>query len=104
MQTNPKVLPRFIPTLTEVVTFPVEPQPPSIVFTAEGQINPEDLVDRVMMQLKGPINASVQAAVDEFLASHLVQLRPRIAHEIDRVLRQKLGEVLAAELAGKKFV
>lgn len=102
----PKNLPRFLPTLTEVVQLPVvaAPAPPSIpvpvpVPVAQPAVDQEALVQRIMVRLEGPLQATLQAAITALLIDKLREMEPRIRDEVDRAVRQSVQVALEGEVA-----
>ena len=90
----PKNLPRFLPTLTEVVHLPSAKAPePAPAF------NTDDLVDRIMLRLDGPLQAALQAAIGSLMIDKLREMEPRVRDEVDRAVRQSVEEAIAQEIA-----
>lgn len=104
----PKNLPRFLPTLTEVVQLPVvtAPAPTSIpvpvpvpVPVAQPAVDQEALVQRIMVRLEVPLQATLQAAITALLIDKLREMEPRIRDEVDRAVRQSVQVALEGEVA-----
>lgn len=88
----PRSPPRFLPTLTEVVQLPV-----ATLAAAKPAIDPDDLIDRIMLRLDGPLQAALQAAIGTVVIDKLREIEPRIRDEVDRAVRQVVEEAIAAE-------
>jgi hypothetical protein len=106
--TPPKNLPRFLPTLTEVVQLPVvaapAPQPippPTPVPKEPPAVDQEALVERIMVRLEGPLQATLQAAIAALLVDKLRELEPRVRDEVDRAVRLSVQEALLGEIAAR---
>jgi DNA helicase TIP49 (TBP-interacting protein) len=91
---HPKNLPRFLPTLTEVVHLPDAKVPPSA-----PTVNSDDLVDRIMLRLDGPLQAALQAAIGSLVIDKLREMEPRVRDEVDRAVRLCVEEAIAQEIA-----
>ena len=92
--TVPKNLPRFLPTLTEVVHLPGAKTP-----LAVNTVNADDLVDRIMLRLDGPLQAALQAAIGKLVIDKLREMEPRVRDEVDRAVRLCVEEAIAQEIA-----
>jgi hypothetical protein len=99
MTTPPKNLPRFLPTLTEVVrpvatgteTTP-SPQTTSPMPAAEA------LVERVMQRLTPTLETRLRAVVTALVQEQVSALEPYLWQEVDQALRQQVAEAVALEL------
>ena len=90
----PKNLPRFLPTLTEVVQ--VRASPPA---ANAPTVNVDDLIDRIMLRLDGPLQGALQAAIGTLVIDKLREMEPRIRDEVDRAVRLTVEEAIAQEIA-----
>jgi hypothetical protein len=105
--TPPKNLPRFLPTLTEVVQLPVvaatvSPQQISVpVAVAQPAVDLEALTERIMVRLEGPLQAALQAAIGSLVVDKLRELEPRVRDEVDRAVRLSVQEALLGEIAAR---
>jgi hypothetical protein len=88
----PRTPPRFLPTLTEVVQLPAAA--PAVTKPA---VDADDLIDRIMLRLDGPLQAALQAAVGTVVIDKLREMEPRIRDEVDRAVRHAVEEAIAAE-------
>lgn len=90
----PKNLPRLLPTLTEVVHVP-DAKPPE----AQPNLGADDLIDRIMLRLDGPLQAALQAAIGSLLIDKLREMEPRVRDEVDRAVRLTVEEAIAQEIS-----
>ncbi len=98
--TPPKNLPRFVPTLTEVVQLPVAPAPPAPP-VAQPVVDVEALVGRIMVRLEGPLQAALQAAIATMLIEKLREMEPRVRDEVDRAVRLSVQAAIAQETGNR---
>ncbi len=89
----PKNLPRFLPTLTEVVHLPV-----AAAVAGESTVSADDLIDRIMLRLDGPLQGALQAVLGTLVVEKLREMEPRIRDEVDRAVRIAVEEAIAQEL------
>jgi hypothetical protein len=103
MNTPPKNLPRFLPTLTEVV------RPGEAVASEEGTVLPqqtaasrmpaaEELVERVMQRLAPTLETKLRAVVTSLVQEQISALEPYLWQEVDQALRQTVATAVAQEL------
>ena len=59
----------------------------------------DDLVDRIMLRLDGPLQAALQAAIGSLMIDKLREMEPRVRDEVDRAVRQSVEEAIAQEIA-----
>ncbi len=90
-------VPRFLPTLTEVVlpTEPVvvaEPEPPAPEF------DPEAVVVRVRAELDQLLRVRLEASLSNALLDQVPWLAARVREDIEPLLRQAVADAIAAEL------
>ena len=96
MSTSPKKLPRFLPTLTEVV------DPSSLNMTSAPAAAPdfEDLVrsvlERVDAALERRLLEETELLVRLQLAQQLPSLRASLHQEVDSLVRQSVAETMAS--------
>ena len=127
MSKQPKVPPRFVPTLTEVVPDPApvprprngpqqarQPtgegagrgqrgqQPPSVPITALPLPDgfEELLVHRVMQRVDVGLDQRLRDAIATVVQEQTRSVLPRLREEIESVVRQVVYEAVADELAG----
>lgn len=123
MHTPPKVPPRFVPTLTEVVPesdeTPVElaflPQPSKSAALEHGASRPEALpvapqqpmrqdmeeymVHRVMQRVDVALDQRLREAIATVVQEQTRSVLPRLREEIESVVRHAVYEAVADELA-----
>lgn len=96
-------VPRFLPTLTEVVLSaePVavqEPEPPTPEF------DPAAIVERVRAQLDVLLRTRLEASLSNALLDHVPLIAARIGEDIGPLVRQAVAEAVAAELTQSRPV
>ncbi len=90
----PKNLPRFLPTLTEVVQVRA-----STHAASAPDVDVDELIDRIMLRLDGPLQGALQAALGSLVIDKLREMEPRIRDEVDRAVRLTVEEAIAQEIA-----
>lgn len=113
----PRVPPRFVPVLTEVVqadavaaplwqespatapapVLPIAPASASALDALEDQ-----LIHRVMQRVDVALERQLHDAVATMVLQHTQSLVPRLREEIEFVVRQAVAEAVAAELAQRQ--
>lgn len=88
----PRVPPRFVPTLTEVVQSPGAAQAPAV-----PEVSQEQLVQRVMQRVQLGLDQRLREAVAQVVLDHTRHLAPALANEAEQVLRAMVAEALAEE-------
>jgi hypothetical protein len=98
--TPPRMQPRFVPTLTEVVHVPVSPSasPQHEVLSVEQQ---ELLIHRVMQRVDAAVSRRLSDALTELVSAHTARLIPLLHQEIEAVVRTCVSEAIAQELHGQ---
>lgn len=107
MSELPRVPPRYVPVLTEVVgaAARVEPVPAPSVPPApvaaprDAQAIEDQLLHRVMQRVDLALEQQLHDAVASMVLQHTHALVPRLREEIEFVVRQAVAEAVAAELA-----
>lgn len=119
---GPRVPPRFVPTLTEVVqpSFappavpePAEPGPqaagaapqpgmPAVPARAAVEQFEDQIIHRVMQRVDVALERSLHDAVAAMVLQHTHALVPRLREEIEFVVRQAVADAVARELAGRQ--
>ena len=92
MATQP---PRFVPTLTEVVT--TAASPPGAGAPA---VSHEQLVRRVMQRVDLSLERRLREAIATTVLEQTRTLGPLLREEIELVVRESVAQALADELAG----
>lgn len=107
MSELPRVPPRYVPVLTEVVgaAARVEPVPPPlapptpVATPRDAQAIEDQLLHRVMQRVDLALEQQLHDAVASMVLQHTHALVPRLREEIEFVVRQAVAEAVAAELA-----
>ncbi len=99
MSTSQKNLPRFLPTLTEVV----QPGDAAAFATADtDEAGPmpsaEELVERVMQRLTPTLEIRLREVVTALVQEQMSALEPYLWQEVDQALRQQVSAAVAQEL------
>ena len=92
-QTPTRNLPRFLPTLTEVVCAPAGTVHP----IGAAATNPEQIVQRVLQRLDGRLKASIQAAIQDMVREQMLVLEPIVMQEIEFAVRQAVRNSLSTK-------
>lgn len=114
MPNKAKQIPRFLPTLTEVVQIgadapkaspgeaafaaPLKTVPPGGGADGDGISVVEMNVSKILFRLEGPLQNRLKLAVGEIIRVHVDALMPLIAQEIEAVVRETVREGVSAEL------
>jgi hypothetical protein len=118
--TPPRMPPRFVPVLTEVVqademalaSAPAEPEsglnlvrPTGASATRSSDIEAieDELIHCVMQRVDVSLEQHLPDAVADMVLQHTHALVPRLREEIEFVVRQAVAEAVAAELAQRAF-
>lgn len=83
----PRQMPRFLPTLTEVVHVSV-----AAVKPASAAPDTEQLVDRVMQRLDVNLKAAIQVAINDMVRQQRQVLESILMREVELVVRQAVLE------------
>lgn len=100
MSTPPKNLPRFLPTLTEVV----KPGDAAAAASAEAVPVPppmptaEELVERVMQRLAPTLETRLRAVMTALVQEQVSAMEPYLWQEVDQALRQTVTAAVAQEI------
>ena len=93
------VPPRFVPTLTEVVSPGLPPD------LSSGEPKPESfnqledqIVHRVMQRVDLVLERRLREAVGQVILTHTQALGPRLREEIELVVRESVSQAVAQEL------
>lgn len=78
--------PRFLPTLTEVIPPPKDPN-------ALAFIDTDLLVDNVMQSLLPRLQAQLQDSLEQMVHDHLQLLVPRMQQEVESAVRQAITQM-----------
>ncbi len=107
---TPRIPPRFVPVLTEIVPADETPaaprQPVAQAWPAAAPLAPaaldaleDQLIHRVMQRVDVALEQQLQDAVASMVLQHTHSLVPRLREEIEFVVRQAVAQAVAAELA-----
>jgi len=99
MNQPPRVPPRFVPTLTEVVQVAA---PPAVAPAFDALAFEEQLVHRVMQRVDALLEQRVRQAVTHVIEEQTRSLLPRLREELDSVVKGTVSEALAQELASPR--
>jgi len=101
--------PRYVPTLTEIVTPVEEPAPPwatDAMALSDEAAEPESfssmqeqMVHRVMQRVDVLVEQRLLEAIAAVVQQHTRSLEPLLREEIEDVVRQSVSEAIAEELA-----
>jgi FtsZ-binding cell division protein ZapB len=97
MSAIPPNLPRFLPTLTEVVHAPVRLPVPH-----EPEDSTEQIIQRVMQRLDVSLESRVRQTIDTIVLEQLETLETRLRQEIQQVLRESVTEAVSLQLEAAK--
>lgn len=100
----PRLPPRFVPVLTEVVdAVPAAPVSEAVPLApAAAEALEDQLLHRVMQRVDVVLERNLQDAVASMVLQHTHALVPRLREEIEFVVRQAVSEAVAAELAQRQ--
>ena len=94
----PKSRPRYLPTLTQVVTSAelaaVESVTPQVDDVLEQPDN-EQLIQQIVQSLALMVNARIQDAVQELLENQLHHLEAKLQLEVESMVRRAVNECKA---------
>jgi len=85
-----KPVPRFVPTLTEVVR-PGLPQAPSVA----KQIDPVQLAEQVLQIVKPRLEQQLRASLQTVIEQHLRTATPRIRAELQEAIQLAVAQSIA---------
>jgi hypothetical protein len=107
---RPTSPPRFVPTLTEVVSKAPEVAPLGSPTTSAGKPVPatidaqrlqEQMVHRVMQRIDLTLDRLLRETVGRLVLEHTQALAPSLRDEIEIVVRQSVNQAFAQELASQ---
>lgn len=96
MSASPRNLPRFLPTLTEVVD-PAS-MPVNAVAAAPG-LSDQALIERVVQRLLPLLERQLHERLGTLVDAQLAQIAIQLQHELEQAMRQSAREALAEERA-----
>jgi hypothetical protein len=86
-----RIPPRFVPTLTEVVT---GPRPAA----TDEPLTQEQLVHRIMQRIDLTLDRRLREAIASVVIEHSRQLGPALRDEIEAVVSAAVSDALSEEL------
>jgi len=93
----PRVPPKFVPTLTEVVRRPADS---AAIADAGGQVGQERLVQLVMQRLQADLDTRIREHIAQLVLEQAHLLGPRLRGEMEASVRQAVAATLAAQPKG----
>jgi hypothetical protein len=93
MSTPPRNLPRFLPTLTEVVRHPAAT--PDV--REPLQEDPEQMIHRVLQRVDLSLEPLLREAIGPLVTEQVVAMATRLRPEVEAVVRQAVTDALALE-------
>lgn len=98
MQSPPRTPPRFVPTLTEVISPMALAASPAPAPPAPDAAQ-EQLIHRVLQRVDLSLERQLNEAIAKLLLEHTRSLGPRLREEIEFAVRQAVTDAFAEELA-----
>jgi len=96
MVTPARSVPRFLPTLTEVVLPAAGAAPPRV--SGPPLIDPEAIVQRVRTDVDLVLQTHLEATVANAMLDQVAVIVARIREEIEPLVRRAVAEAVTAEL------
>lgn len=94
------VPPRFVPTLTDVVSSINDGQPVIAARQSAGQME-DQIVHRIMQRVDLVLERRLREAVGQVILAHTQTLTPKLREEIELVVRESVIQAVAQELPGQ---
>ena len=96
--TNMPGLPRFVPTLTDIVQSPMpDTNRPLEPLPQKGLAQQEQLVDRVMQRVDLMLDKRLREALGQVILEQTQNLVPLLRQEIELVVRESVSQAVAQE-------
>ena len=103
MSAAPRSVPRFLPTLTEVVLPPVHaPHTPGGKAHAVPSFDETAIANSVRLQLDAEMETMFRDAVSTALLEQVDTIAARLRFEIEPMLRQAVADMVAHEIAARR--
>jgi hypothetical protein len=103
MAAVPRNIPRFLPTLTEVVLPPVQaPRASGNEVRAVAGVEELAIAQSVRSQVEAEMEALFRDAVSTALLEQVDGIAARVRAEIEPVLRQAVADMVAHEIAARR--
>ncbi len=95
MSTPPRHLPRFLPTLTEVVRNPA--LPPEPVAVGRSELDAELMIHRVLQRVDLALEPMLREAIGPIIVNQIAAMATRLRPEVEAVVRDAVADALALE-------
>lgn len=103
MATTSRTIPRFLPTLTEVVLTPVPAGlPPANEERLDDRADQEAIAQSVRAQVDAEMGELLRDAVAAAMLEQVDAIAARLREEIEPILRQSVADMVAHELAARR--
>lgn len=102
MATSSRNVPRFLPTLTEVVRSPVAAPPAANAARDEPRLDEIAIAETVRAQVEAELGELLRDAVATAVLEHADAIASRVREEIEPVLRQSVSDMVAHEIASRR--
>jgi len=99
MSTPPRNLPRFLPTLTQVVQ-QLEAEP--ALETQSPPLDTEQMIHRVLQRVDLALEPMLREAIGPMVVDQITAMATRLRPEVEAVVRQAVADALALELDTEK--
>ena len=100
-----RTVPRFLPTLTEVVHLPVPVRPASAIEPApEVEAEAAAISESVQLQVDADLEELFRGAVSAAMLEQVDAIAARIRGEIEPTLRQAVADMVAHEIAARRHL
>lgn len=102
MPTLSRSVPRFLPTLTEVVHAPVTRPAPASPVPPQVLADQAAIAESVRAQVEAEMEGLFRDAVASAMLEQVDAIAARLRQEIEPVLRQAVEEMVANEIAARR--
>ena len=92
--------PRFVPTLTDVVSRPHSPYAVfngGVIASDHAAFSEEQLTKRIMQRVDVVLERRLREAVGKVILEHTQELVPRLREEIESLVKESIVQALAQE-------
>jgi len=94
MSTPPRNLPRFLPTLTQVVQ---QPDAELVPETQSPPLDTEQMIHRVLQRVDLALEPMLREAIGPMVVDQITAMATRMRPEVEAVVRQAVADALALE-------
>jgi len=94
MSTPPRNLPRFLPTLTQVVQ---QPDAEPVQETQSPPLDTEQMIHRVLQRVDLALEPMLREAIGPMVVDQITAMATRMRPEVEAVVRQAVADALALE-------